>query len=54
MNEYEATFSQDGRYITERRWPFPEHAYEIVNAVPLGYGNDVTDELCAQIEQMEA
>lgn len=37
MNEYEATFSQDGRYITERRWPFPEHAYEIVNAVPLGY-----------------
>lgn len=36
MNEYEATFSQDGRYITERRWPFPEHAYEIVNAVPLG------------------
>lgn len=37
MNEYEATFSQDGRYITERRWPSPEHTYEIVNAVPLGY-----------------
>ena len=34
MNEYEATFSQDGRYITERRWPSPEHTYEIVNAVP--------------------
>ena len=37
MDEYEATFSGDGRYITERRWPFPEHTYEIVNAVPLGY-----------------
>ena len=37
MDEYEATFSGDGQYITERRWPFPEHTYEIVNAVPLGY-----------------
>ena len=24
-------------HITERRWPFPEHTYEIVNAKPLGY-----------------
>ena len=37
MNEYEATFSEDGRYIAERHWPFPEHTYEIVNAVPFGY-----------------
>ena len=37
MNEYEATFSEDGRYIKERRWPFHEYTYEIVNAVPLGY-----------------
>ena len=37
MNEYEAMFSEDGRYIEERRWPFHEYTYEIVNAVPLGY-----------------
>lgn len=37
MNEYEATFSEDGRYIAERHWSLPEHTYEIVNAVPFGY-----------------
>ena len=31
------TFSADGRYITERYGAFPEHTYEVVNAVPLGY-----------------
>lgn len=37
MNEYEVTFSADGRRITERLGTFPERTYEIVSAVPLGY-----------------
>lgn len=37
MNEYEVTFSADGRRVTERLGTFPEHTYEIVNAVPHGY-----------------
>ena len=37
MNEYEVTFSADGRRVTERLGTFPEHTYEIVSAVPLGY-----------------
>lgn len=37
MKESEVTFSADGRHVTERLGTFPEHTYEIVNAVPHGY-----------------
>lgn len=37
MNEDEATFSADGRYITTTDWFGIKNTYEVVDAVPHGY-----------------